>query len=161
MRGFSLIELILTISIIAFLSLIGMTKFNQLRQDSAINSAVDEFISEVRSSRNMSMSGEVLEGESIADFEEDGLPAYGVSVSANSYELYRDFIAKGDTLETREFLSTTNLDSDISISGSSEVEFERISGDTAGASFVFEKLGVAEKKQVDISSDGVIKKSKV
>jgi prepilin-type N-terminal cleavage/methylation domain-containing protein len=161
MRGFTLIELILTVSIIAFLSLIGITRFNQLRQDSVMNSTVDEFISQVRSARNMSMAGEVLEGETIDDFEEDGLPLYGVSVTTGSYELYRDYIAKGDTVETRQSIAATNLNSDMTISGSTEVEFERISGDTAGASFIFEKAGIAEKKQVDITSDGVIKKSKV
>jgi prepilin-type N-terminal cleavage/methylation domain-containing protein len=158
MRGYTLIEVIIVVSIIAFLSMIGITKFNELRKDVVLNQAVDEFVSQVKSARSMSMTGLVNEGESFAD---DGLPSYGVSVSGSTYDLFRDYKLPDGTVVTNDSEETYELDTTINITGSSQVKFSRISGDTIGANFIFEKSDVSEKRQINIGADGVISITKI
>src|SRR3989344_3056736 len=97
MKGFTLVELLVTIAIIGALSLVGTIKFNQLRGDVVINSVAEELASQIRSARNMSMVGIVVEGEEDQDFEGNGLPVYGVGVAGNSHFLFRDYIKKGES----------------------------------------------------------------
>lgn len=160
MKGYTLLEVIVVIAIIGILSAFASAKFNQLRKETIINLAADEFASELKTARVKSMAGEVEEGEVLTDFEEGGLPSFGVLVSANTYALFRDYIAEGDALTTRQDLETTTLDSTFNISGDSEVVFPRLTG-AASATFIIENEGTNGKRQVSINSEGVISITKI
>jgi len=155
MKGYSLIEVIIVIALIAIFSLFGSIKFNQFREDTVINLATEEFESHVRSARAKSMVGEIREGETVALFEENGLPSWGVSASVNTYSIFREFILKGEPDKTRETIETITLDSSFNISGDTEVLFPRISGQSS-ATFIIEKVDTALKREVSINLQGVI-----
>ena len=155
MKGFTLVELLVTIAIIGALSLVGTIKFNQFRGDVVINSVAEELASQIRSARNMSMVGVVKEGEEDQDFEVDGLPVYGVGVAGNSQFLFRDYTKAGESDKTRENLETSVLEPSFNISGDSEIVFSRIYGEAPPKTFIIEKSGVSQKKVI-VDGQGVV-----
>ena len=155
MKGFTLVELLVTIAIIGALSLVGTIKFNQFRDDVVINSVAEELASQIRSARNMSMVGIVMEGEEGQDFEVDGLPVYGVVVGGNSHFLFRDYTKAGESDKTRENLETSVLEPSFNISGDSEIVFSRIYGEAPPKTFIIEKSGVSQKKVI-VDGQGVV-----
>ena len=155
MKGFTLIELMVTVAIIGALSLFGSIKFNQFRDDAIINAAAEELASQIKSARNMSMVGEIKEGEGSYDFEVDGLPVYGVGVAGNSHFLFRDYTKAGESDKTRENLETAVLETSFNISGDSEIVFSRIKGEAPPITFFIEKNGVSQKK-VTVDGQGVV-----
>lgn len=159
MKGYSLIEIIIVVAIISVLALVGSIRFNQFREDTNVNLVTDEFVSQIKTARVKSMAGEINEGEIYSDFEESGLPSFGVKVSGNSYSLFREYIAKGDSDATRENFETTTLGSAFSISGDSEILFPRIKAVSSG-NFVIEKDGIA-KSEIIINSQGIITVNKL
>lgn len=161
MKAYTLIEVVLVVAIISLMSLIGMTKFGEFQKDAKLGTSADEFVSTLRMARGMSMAGSIGEGEAYSDFEEDGLPYFGVSVSGNTYEIFREVEYKGAGSVVRETVEKTDLDPDFNLTGSGEIKFERISGDTTGAIFTLENSDITEKMQIDIDSLGNIQKKKI
>lgn len=160
MRGYTLIEVILVVTIIAFMSVVGMTKFNQFKQDTDIDLASEGFVSEIRTAKNMSMSGMIEDGKDASYYESDGLPEYGVDNVGSGYKLFRDYKLSGGISKT-DYLEEIQLDPSITITGDNQIKFTRINGETGGAIFVMQKTGVSEKRQINIDSKGVITVTKI
>jgi len=160
-KGFTLIEVVVAVTIVSFMSMVGISKFGEMQKDTLLTTTVDEFVSDVRTARNKSMSGEISESETPTSFTESGLPVYGISVSGTSYILFREYVksvaAGGDGVTVlKENMQQKDLGSLFSLSGDSQIKFQRINGKTSGGTFIIERSGVAEKKQVNISSEGIL-----
>lgn len=105
MKGVGLLETIVVIATIAFLSTIGANSFINIKNDAEIDAITDELISDIKLARNKSMNGELLESETTDTFNTDGLPEYGISIFANSYKIIRQCIKADATDCSSEDLS--------------------------------------------------------
>ncbi len=167
MSGVSLIETIVVIAIIATLSTMGVNSFINFKNDSSIDNATNEFISDMKLARNKSMNGEILEGEKTEDFDPNGLPKYGLNISNNSYQLIRNCL-KADgttTCEGEPTIENINLDPEYTFSEDEdytiEFYFERITGKTEELTLTIEKKGGSYGRQISISSDFLITITKI
>ena len=70
MKGFTLLEVVVVVAIIAIVSLIGVNNFVSFQKDAVLDQTADEFVSLIESARTKSISGELLEGETTAEFKE-------------------------------------------------------------------------------------------
>jgi prepilin-type N-terminal cleavage/methylation domain-containing protein len=161
MKGFTLIEVIIVISLISALTLIGITKFSNLREDTMLTIAVDEFASNLRTARIKSMSGEIDKTKAVSDYEPHGLPVYGIETDGSEHKLFVEFISIGEETATRQYIDRILLDAEFAFSGSAEVGFKRISGQSPGAVFILENTVNSEKQQISIDSVGVITITKI
>ena len=153
-NGFTLLETIIVLGIISVFSLIGINTINSFREEAELDSAVNEFVTELKMARNKSMAGEVLGSETEADFEMDGLPQYGIQTTPGNYSLTRTFI-KVDGSSGFDTLETIALDTGLTLSPLDTIYFDRISGKTSSESFNIQRSSGVGKK-IDISSEGVI-----
>src|SRR3972149_6472686 len=88
-KGFSLIELVVATSIIATLSLISVLSIVRFQKTTILDNTTAELDSTIHLAQSKSVSGELLEEEEPDDFEENGLPQYGVHVSSDEYTIFR------------------------------------------------------------------------
>lgn len=167
MRGVSLIETIIVIAVISFLSTIGVNSFINFKNDATINNITDELISDIKLARNKSMNGELLQSESVSEFSLNGLPEYGLSITEGSYKILRECL-KEDEITTCETEALENLQytDDFKIraidpqyklmSSNSEFYFERITGKTEGQTITVAQKDDKYAREIEISSDFLI-----
>ncbi|MFH0952125.1 MAG: hypothetical protein V1838_02950 [Patescibacteria group bacterium] len=130
-RGFTTIELLAIIGVIAILTTIGVPSYRYMRQNVAVNTSAEEVVDVLRVAQNQSLTAQ--DGQS-----------WGVHFAATAYTLYSgDWTAP---LFTAEY----NLDSGVNIISASlpEVEFSRLTGTSASGSIV---VGLPSGKQKTIS----------
>ncbi|OGK14127.1 hypothetical protein A3H80_04700 [Candidatus Roizmanbacteria bacterium RIFCSPLOWO2_02_FULL_37_19] len=153
-KGFSLIELVVATSIIATLSLISVLSIVRFQKTTILDNTTAELDSTIHLAQSKSVSGELLEEEEPDDFEENGLPQYGVQVSSDEYTMFRDIQRVGES-STRETLESYSINDFVTISPTAEVVFSRIQGATSATTFTIQGAN-SESRQVIISADGQI-----
>lgn len=136
MKGTTLLETMVVMSIISLLSLTGVNTINNFRREASLDNAANELVSEIRTARSKSMNGEILDEEDESDFVidlDDGsseykLPEYGISFDGDKYQLIRRCVKNGVDCASEEPLETVNLDSDHIFTSPGNIFFERITG---------------------------------
>src|SRR3989338_10243825 len=96
-KGFSLIELVVATSIMSTLSLISVLSIVRFQKTTILDNTTAELDSTIHLAQSKSVSGELLEEEEPDDFEENGLPQYGVQVSSDEYTMFRDIQQFGES----------------------------------------------------------------
>jgi prepilin-type N-terminal cleavage/methylation domain-containing protein len=82
LRGFTLIELVVVMAILATLTAISSITLFSTRQRTTMNALISSFTADVKSQQLRSMVGESANGMNASD--------YGVRLQNNSYVLFRD-----------------------------------------------------------------------
>lgn len=149
--GFTLIEILIVVFILALLALISIPVFYLFSRNADVDNAAQEFYTTLNLAQSKTVSSE---NES----------QYGVyldtSVSPNQYILF-----KGASYETRETAADQNFwlpktveFSDVTLDGGNEVVFSRLTGyaTPAGSVAVSLKTDASKLKNVFISSSGII-----
>lgn len=160
-RGYTLIELLVIIALISSISLFTYESIINFKYQSEVDATANEFIATVKNAQSMSRDGELPNGTVDTDYIVEGLPTYGVTVSATDYTLhqYDTFNDGSPTGQAQDLILEVHAyDSAITFSPNSYVvKFVRVSGipDTA-QSISISRGGVTTARVINISADGLI-----
>lgn len=145
-KGFSLVELILVMSIIA--TLIGLITINfvNIHQTASLDSLVQDFVSDIKQQQIKAMAGDT-EGSGSAN-------PYGVHIDTNRYVLFRG--SSYSSFDSSNF--NVNLPSNMQfILPASDVMFQKIKGEiSAASSFTLKDITNGNVKTITINKYGVI-----
>lgn len=147
--GFSLIEILLVISILAIISTSVFIWFSNYQRQAEIESASKMIISSLRDAQSRSISGK--------DFKKWGI---FFDDTNNKFILFRDEGGyAGATIKEETYLSSyVEFDSNSLSDGCNEIIFEKINGDTAQncAIKIIDKSNGANFIGITITSSGLI-----
>ncbi len=170
MKGFSLIELIIAIAIISFLSTIGVNTFINFKNETSIDNLAYELISDIKLARNKSMNGELLKDETEENFIPNNLPRYGLKMKKDTYQIVRQCSKTDGTTCDTENLENLEYTDDFKIRSISslyildpEIDFffERITGKSDPITITLKEKSAKYGRKIEISSDFIIKISKI
>jgi len=145
-RGFTLIEIIITISIIAILAVVGFVQYQTFQKNIRLTTESEKLIQILQLARDNTVSSV-------------GGQQYGVHIEEAQYTLFT-----GDTYDA---LSNDNhvhtLSDEIEIystelaGGGDDVVFERISGETAHSGHIFIRIkNTSKERSIGVESSGQI-----
>jgi len=144
-RGFTLIEIIITISIIAILAAVAFVQYQTFQKSIELTTESEKLITTLQLARDNTISSE-------------GGQQYGVHVESDKYTLFA-----GDTYsESANTNEVTELSDDIeiysiNIAGGSDVIFERISGETTNSGSITLRIKNTNKERsLGIESSGQV-----
>ncbi len=157
-NGFTLLEVLIVIAIVGFVSTIGTYKFIAFQQNSELTAFAEEFASTLKTAKNKSINGEILPSQNLSDFRDpDGLPYWGVSVSTGSYSLTENCVKPDGTLCDSPNVETTNLKTGYSFTSSGNTDFERLTGKMTGTgSYILRSPGNQECAKVSVGVNGYV-----
>lgn len=142
-KGFSLIEVLVIIPVMAVLITIGVLDYNFFRQRLEIDTAANQIISVLRLARNLTVSS-------------DNALTYGVHFEENQYVLFEGSYAPADPDNKIYTLSAGIEVYDIILTGGSDVIFNRVEGTTANDGYVQLRLinKPSEHRRINVLSSG-------
>ena len=147
MRGFTLIEIIIAITIAAILFAIIVSGFSGLRQNSDMNLAVDDSISFLQDARAKTLSSV-------------NTSAYGVHFETTKFVLFQGgtYNAGDSTNKIRLLPSTIEISAYSFNGGGSDVVFKRLTGETGSyGSVTFRQTNnPSVTKTIQILSTGLV-----
>ena len=135
--GFTIIELLITVAIVAVLMLFASISYISLRQRAALNSTVDELVGAARAVQGWAIAGQ------------DGTPTQCLSVSAT--EIKSPCGCSGSACKLQ-----TNILSGVTITPAGDVNFSRLTGIPAAAVTFTISTGSLTPKTVVIGLNGKI-----
>ena len=162
MKGFTLIESVVVIAILAILALVSVNNIVEFQRNAILTSAAQELVSTIRVARQNSMSGLVKPGET---YDTSGYPYYGVYIYYNTtdkmyeYHLQRTYTltAGSPTTESIEQIDH-KIDSSVSLSSAPmTITFSRITGDPGSAqSLTLTRVGTSVSKTITVNTNGLV-----
>lgn len=157
MKGFSLIETLVTVTIITTLAAVSVETIINFQQQSLVDSSAKELVATLRSAQGKSRSGELGLGETASDFATDGLPVYGVAISNPTYDLVKKFTPFGGA-QTETAIESHKVSSGVTISPSPlSFYFSRVNGvPNAAGSLTVQKGTNTKARTVSILDNGLI-----
>ena len=146
-KGFTLIEILITVCIIAILSGIILTSLSDFRASSDINGSKDEILTTLQEARSLTLSSKNDSN-------------YGVQFSVSSVTLFKGPIYTADDPSNKvHFLPQGAEISSISLTGgASGVLFSRLTGavSASGTITIRAKAKPEKTRSITISSSGLI-----
>jgi len=142
-RGFSFIEVILVVSIVAIMSLMGTVFYSRFLTQNAVANATDHMISQLRKAQIYSMEGKQSGGN------------WGVNHTVSPKQL--QFFLQGNTA----FNENYSINSNITISPVFNVLFTHYTGVPTGATFplTITISGNNSTESITVNSQGVVSKN--
>ena len=144
-RGFTLIEMLLGIAILALISGIAVTSFSNYRQKEAVDKGANQIASLFEKARYQTLSARAGS-------------VYGVQMATTTAILFQDTYSAGATTNTK-----FTIDPSVEISysftgGTNEIKFNKFTAETTatGTITVFLKADSTNKRIITIYSTGVI-----
>ncbi|MDP3998943.1 MAG: prepilin-type N-terminal cleavage/methylation domain-containing protein [bacterium] len=155
-KGFTLIEAVVVIAILAILALFGVGSIIEFQKNSLHLAEAEEFASILRDARTRSLTGQLLPGEQASTFEPDGLPEYGVKVAGTNYILFRQFQLWGAPAPASGDLETYAISDKLLLTPSpSEVIFDRVTGESSFVTFTLTRKDSGGIIEVEADAKGV------
>mgnify|MGYP001612319785 CR=1 FL=1 len=142
--GFSLIEILVIISVMAVLITIGALDYNFFRQRLEIDTTANQIISVLRLARNLTMGSN------------NGL-TYGVHFENNQYVLFDDSVYAPAAPDNKIYALSAGVEIyGIVLTGGSDVIFNRIEGTTDNDGYIQLRLinKPSEQRRINILSSG-------
>ena len=146
-KGFTLIEVIVVTFILSILALAGVETIVNFQKNALLESTARELVSTIRTAQNKSLSGELIKGETL---QPSDLPKFGVAFTVNSYTLFRQYVGVGTSV------ATYPIDTQLKLSPSSEIVFDRVSGTCSPLVLTIERLDNQEFVKIDINEKGLV-----
>jgi prepilin-type N-terminal cleavage/methylation domain-containing protein len=123
-RGFTLIELIIVMSIIGILLGFSTINLSRSQQSASLNAVEQILLSDLRQQQLKAMVGDA-EGRAASD-------SYGIHFDSNKYVLFHGTYSEGEPSN-----SVINLDSNMQFNNPEyDIVFSRLSGEIAGAAVI-------------------------
>ena len=146
MKGFTLIEVLLTFAIIAIISVIGVMSLSNFNKDKALDIEVEKVLSLVTKARSLTLSA--LDGS-----------AYGVHFEERKAVLFNgaSYSAGASTNEIQTLNGEVKISAISLAGGGSDVVFAKLTGATAqsGTITVAEVRNASQTKVITIAAIGV------
>jgi prepilin-type N-terminal cleavage/methylation domain-containing protein len=145
MKGFSVIEILVVVAIIAIISGIVLTSFSSLNKNQALLTETDTILSMLDRARNRSVSSE-------------SATEYGLHFASSSVVLFvgKTYPAGSSTNETENINSRLTVSSINLTGGASDLYFKRISGKaSATGTVVLSIAGGGQSKTITIYNTGL------
>jgi prepilin-type N-terminal cleavage/methylation domain-containing protein len=156
LKGFSLIEVLVVVSLIAILSVFGIVNIVEFQKTAVLDAEASEFAAEFKTARENSMAGEALEGKDISYFEPGFLPYWQIAVAGNTYTLKLVYRKVGDTADTLDTVESHVLNTSWTLTPNGTTNFERINGNASGTTIYTMTDNRGEIRHIDIDSQGNI-----
>ncbi len=155
-RGFTLIEALISIAIIALLAVVGVANLAGFQKEVRLESFASEFVSALKTAKNKSVNAEVPAGVSGFDSytDDDTLPFWVVKTDSNKYEYYSIYKLESDVDYTSSVSETVLIPSGSSILPNTEIGFERLTGKTLETCFTIQVSGYSVKKYLLVNANG-------
>lgn len=147
--GFTIIEIIIVIAILAILLAIVISNFPYFNETTNLNNNVQEFISTLKLAQNRALSS-------------DSYSQYGVyintGVSPNQYVLFQGPTYAGSTAGQTYTLDKSLEFYNISLGGGSEIAFDKLDGaaDESGSVGIRVKSDTGTNKTIYVASSGAV-----
>ncbi|MBA3733347.1 prepilin-type N-terminal cleavage/methylation domain-containing protein [Patescibacteria group bacterium] len=145
-KGFSIIELLMSLAIIGLLTTIILTSFVSFRKNQSLSKDTETIVETLRQARNQTLSSKNSSN-------------YGVHIESSKIVLFTGSTYVVNTASNQEFIlnSTDNILSITLAGGGSEVVFNRLTGETSqNGTVVVSSAGISKTKTVTIYKTGVI-----
>ncbi|HWY79472.1 MAG TPA: type II secretion system protein [Candidatus Sulfotelmatobacter sp.] len=137
-NGFTLIELILVVSLMMLLGTLTTTFAARFFTQNGVSNTTDELIGDIRQAQMNAMMGKQNSN-------------WGIDYASNTITLYKgtSFAARSTALDTK-----FSVNSSVSITGFSDLNFFRMTG-TSSATPTISVSGSGETKTITVNSQGV------
>jgi Tfp pilus assembly protein FimT len=157
MRGFTLLEIVIIMAIFSVLTVAGVTSITKFQKQARLDSTTNELVNNLRLANTKSVTGELLETEVPSNFEETGLPQYGVLIDdATHYSLIRQYQLVGQSITT-ETLNTIDITDEFSLSPvGTSIIFIRPSGITSSTTITLQQINSPDTTDIVVQSNGSI-----
>jgi prepilin-type N-terminal cleavage/methylation domain-containing protein len=155
--GFTLIEALVAVTIVALLARIIAINLINFQKDARLESFADQFASNLQSARNKSVSAEIPSGYVLSDFDANNLPYWVVEVTANKFSLYSKFKLSSGS-------DATGNSEDTAITGGNTLTptglttFERLTGKTSATCFTLGIANYSKVRNVFVDANGNVGK---
>lgn len=156
MRGFTLIETVVVVAILAILAFFSVENIINFQKSSLLDASANEFASTLKLAAGKSRAGEIPEGKSVEDFEEDGFPEYGVLVQSSGYSLFADYTLFGEVEKTRDIFEAFSLGLIHTVEPETEISFSRITGETNSTAFTLRQVQGGQIRRIIVSNEGFV-----
>ncbi len=145
-RGFTIIELLIVISVTILLSGIVLSSLIGFRKNQALEKDTEIVVQLLNQARNQTISSK-------------GAIAYGVHFTAPQVVLFRgaSFVSGSSTNQVTNLTSTDTILTIILAGGGTDVIFQRLTGETTqNGTVVISSPGISRTKTVTIYKTGVV-----
>lgn len=156
-RGYTLLELLIIIAVMSTISLGVYESIVHFQSQSQVEAAAAEFTTTVKTAQAKSRDGQLPQGAVETDYTPDGLPIYGVTLTASDYTLHQ-YHTLNSTVSENIVLETHVFDSSITFSpGTYSVIFSRMTGlPDNPQSIQITRGGITTPRVLTITGDGLI-----
>lgn len=150
-KGFTILELVISIAIIAIMSVaIGMELITYQRV-SSLDAAAKDIVSELRSVQNKALSGEDGNSDGTGD-------AWGVRFSNSTYDTYAEFY--GSSFNSANVTGTTTLSSAVvftnpASSATKDIVFTKITGTTTPSTIILQTQDGSQLKTITVATSSI------
>jgi prepilin-type N-terminal cleavage/methylation domain-containing protein len=143
-KGFTFIELLVVMALIAGLSALGMIRIISFQKDSQIDSFANEIVSTLKIAKNKSETGEIPTNMTMDNFIDGKYPSYGLRTNTDGYEIYVNYETSAG--EVNSWVEKYKLPKDTSIVLSGAIKFDRITGNTNENNIILSYKAINERK---------------
>lgn len=163
-KGFTLIETVVVVAIISILAFFGVENIIEFQKNSLLEGTANELASTLRQARTKSLAGELLEGDILSCFTQDGLPKYGVRIAGQTYILFREYQHLCNPLcdsscypsLNSQDLETFAIGDQLLLSSSGgDAVFARVTGESNPVSFDLQRKDGRGSRRIIVGDKGV------
>lgn len=144
MKGFTLIEIIIVVVILAILTALALVSFSGFRQNQILNTEVNKVISVINEARSKTLSSQ--------DFSQ-----YGAHFESSAVILFKGLAYPGGGISTTTLPSSMEISGTSLNGGGSDVVFQKLTGktDNYGAVTFRVKADTNKIKIINIKQTGI------
>lgn len=150
MKGFTILELVISIAIIAIISIAVSTNLISFQRVVSLDAAAKDIVSHLRSIQNKAFSGEDGNSDGTGD-------SWGIRFSNNTNDTYTEFY--GSSFNSNNIVGTTTLSSiefNNPVSNTTrDIIFTKITGTTSPATIILQTQDGNQIKTINIATSTI------
>lgn len=141
-HGFTLIEIIISVAILAALGVVGVAYLGGYRQSASVDSEAEKITAYLRQVQNKAMSGEAVSGQNPTEW---GVHFVNPSSGSGYYAVFRGVTYSEEVSDETIYLSKQVRFSDPAASSTKDIIFQRITGrPTATTTIILQSAAKAD-----------------